>query len=356
MEAIDLNRRFTKNNIHKFVQFMEALDKQIGFKVSSRGWAYIMEQKGFVTKGQFDKVENLINRCRKKGHLPVDFTAEEAARDFKEVHKPTTESAKDYVKAYVEMLDECEEWYEPYWWKNETYYIQMVVEKIDLVTLFQPICKKYHIPIANAKGWSSILQRAEYARRFKRAEEAGLECVLLYCGDHDPDGLRISETLRKNIADVSRIRWRNGEIGYDPTDLEIERFGLNYDFIVSNNLIWIDNLETGSEGQLAKMENGKIVRGTTKQGRPHPNWDLPYLQDYLKKVGVRKCEANSLVTAPEEGRQLCEDTILSYLGLDAEDRFKKVKAEVVKMVKDLKDKLDIDALTQDMLDAFEDDE
>lgn len=52
MDSIDLSRRFTKNNIQTFVGFIEGLSAQIGFKVSSRGWAYIMEQQGFVTKDQ----------------------------------------------------------------------------------------------------------------------------------------------------------------------------------------------------------------------------------------------------------------------------------------------------------------
>src|SRR5690606_38765788 len=103
--------------------------------------------------------------------------------------------------------------------------------KVDLVTLFSPVCKKYKIPIANSKGWSSMLQRAEYARRFQEARDKGLKCVLLYCGDHDPDGLRIGEFLRKNLQDLNDIKWEDGEIGYDAKDLIIDRFGLNYDFI-----------------------------------------------------------------------------------------------------------------------------
>lgn len=353
METIDLNRRFNKNNIHKFVEFIQDINKTVGFKMSARGWAYALEQKGLVSKSQFDKVENLINRCRKEGYLPVDLTAEESSRGFLEVHRPETDSSKDFVTYFVEALNECENHYEPDWWKYEEYYIQMVVEKIDLVSLFQPICREFHIPIANAKGWSSILQRAEYARRFKKAEEYGLKCVLLYCGDHDPDGLRISETLRKNIEDVSKIHWGNGEHGYNPANLEIHRFGLNYDFIKKNKLTWIDDLETGSGGTLAFQEGDTIIRGITRQGRPHPNWELPYLQKYLKEIGVRKCEANSLVIAPKAGRQLCKDTIISYLGSDAEERFRTVKKEVVDRIKEYKSVLDLDSLTQDMLDILD---
>lgn len=183
----------------------------------------------------------------------------------------------------------------------------MLVEKIDLKTLFEPICREYHIPIANAKGWSSILQRAEYARRFKEAEEKGLQCVLLYCGDHDPDGLRISDTLRNNLEQVSEIRWNDGMEGYNPARLEIHRFGLNYDFIIQNRYTWIDNLITGSGKNLASPL--------------HRNNSLPYVKNYLKKIGERKCEANAIVTTPKQATNLIRSEIEKWLGKGAKDRF-----------------------------------
>lgn len=310
---MDLSIRMTRKQLGTFVEFVEQISREIGFRVSSRGWGYILEQRGIINKSQFDKVESVINRCRREGLLPVDFVADESARAFENIHVPTEDSHADHIRGWVEAAMSCDRYFVPDWWENEEYYIQMVVEKIDLVTLFQPVCAKYHIPIANSKGWSSILQRAEYCRRFAAAEARGLKCVLLYCGDHDPDGLRISETLRKNLEDVAAIRWNDGEQD-DPSNLEIERFGLEYEFIISNSLTWIDNLITGS---------GKDLGSSS-----HPNHGLPYVRNYLRDVGRRKCEANSVVVIPQMGRRLCEQTILGYLGTDAEERFDR-KVELV---------------------------
>ncbi len=308
---MDFSERMTGPQLRRFVDFIEELSEQIGFKVSSRGWGYILEQRGMIDKSEFNKVEGVINRCRREGLLPVDFVAEESARAFANVEEATDDSHRDHVLGWAEAVLESDRYFTPDWWEGEEVYIQMVVEKIDLVTLFQPICARFHIPIANAKGWSSILQRAEYCRRFAEAEARGLRCVLLYCGDHDPDGLRISETLRKNLEDVSRIRWSDGTDGYDPANLEIHRFGLEAKFIRQNRLTWIDNLITGSGMDLAS--------------RRHRNHRMPYVQSYLKTIGRRKCEANSIVVVPQMGRRLCEQTILRYLGHDAPDRFRAKK-------------------------------
>jgi hypothetical protein len=291
----------------RFARALTSISESIGFKISSRGWAYILEGRHLITKSQFDRVESAVNELRTLGFIPVDFVAEESARGFSGVEVPDDGTPVEYLGRILEVALRAAETYNVDWWDGEEFYIQMVVEKIDLKTLFEPVCRRYHIPIATSKGWSSILQRAEYARRFREAEERGLSTVLLYCGDHDPDGLRISEFLRSNLADLSSVRWSDGTDGYDPTPLIIQRFGLNYDFIKEHGLSWIENLETGSGLSLADPR--------------HKNHEMEYVRDYIRKFGVRKCEANSLVTDPDAAAELVEEAIVYYLGADARARF-----------------------------------
>lgn len=283
------------------------IQAKVPFKVSARGWCYQLEGLGKVTKAEFDKVERHINTCRERGFLPIDFVAEDDARKFRGVEIPFDITPEQHLGDLLDMCLRSEEYYTPDWWDGEDYYIQMVVEKIDLKTLFLPVCQRYHIPIATSRGWSSLLQRAEYARRFKEAEDLGLTCVLLYCGDHDPDGLRISEFLMDNLWSLADIKWADGSLGYSPSDLTITRFGLNADFIEANNLTWIDNLITSSKKDLASPS--------------HPNHYLPYVQDYLRQFGARKCEANALVVIPDLAQDLCTSAIENYLGEGAALRF-----------------------------------
>ncbi|MBA2733281.1 MAG: hypothetical protein H0U54_10370 [Acidobacteria bacterium] len=303
---IDWNLRFNDERLREFAEELQRMSGRIGFKVSARGWCYLLEQARMINKDGFNKVEELINTCRRRGFLPVDFVAEEDARAFSGIENPTDGTIKSILKLMCRDVLTGERYYTPDWWDGEDYYIQMLVEKIDLKTLFSPVADEYHIPIANSKGWSSILQRAEYARRFKEAEERGLTCILLYCGDHDPDGLRISDTIRANLEQVAEVQWSDGEEGYDPADLEIVRFGLNYDFITQQGYTWIDNLITGSGKNLADPK--------------HRNFRLPYVQQYLHTIGERKCEANAIVTTPNDARQLVRDAIESIIG-DARNRF-----------------------------------
>lgn len=336
------DKRATDENLRLFAQQLMVLSKQIGFKVSSRGWCYQLESARLINKNQFDRVEGVINTCRKKGILPIDFVAEEEGRQFSGVEEPESETPLEFLKKYIEAPLNCHYWYTPDWWDGEEYYIQMLVEKIDLKTLFSPVCEKYHIPIATSKGWSSMLQRATYARRFKEAEDNGLQCVLLYCGDHDPDGLRISDFIKSNLIELQHINWENGEAGYSPDDLLIQRFGLDAEFIYRHNLTWIDNLITGSGKNLASPL--------------HKNYKMPYVQQYIKTFGIRKCEANAIVPMPNEARELVESTIVSFLGEDALSRFDKKMDDIKNEMDKIRIKTGLQETIENAIRLIEDEE
>jgi len=336
---IDFSKRMTKKRKIEFVRQLNEIQKIVGFKMSARGWCYYLENLGVITKAEFDKVDRLIRSCRESGLLPVDFVAEEEGRKFSGIEEPDEESPTKYMAGWIRAAMNCEDYYTPDWWLGEEFYLQMLVEKIDLKTLFEPICEKYHIPIANSKGWSSISQKADFARRFKEAEKKGLKSVLLLCGDLDPCGLKISENIRKELVDLKNAIWSDGEPGYDPENLIIERFGLNYDFIIKNNLTWIENLITGSGKDLEDPE--------------HPDHYKSYVQDYIEKYGYRKCEANVLVTIPEKARQLCENAILKYLGDDAFKRFAGKKVQVYEQLNNFREMNGINKMLCDIMDLID---
>lgn len=334
--------------LEQFAQAVFDLGQTIGFRISSRGWSYQLEGFNLITKNEFDRAQSLINECRDTGLLPIDFTAEEEGRKFSGVEVPEQRTPIEYFRDFLDQAMDSYNYYTPDWWEGEEYYIQMVVEKIDLKTLFEPVCQDYHIPIATARGWSSKLMRATYARRFKEAEDQDLQPVLLYAGDHDPDGLRISEFLRSNLYDLRHIVWDDGTDGWDPGDLVIERFGLNYDFIVNNNLTWIDNLHTGAKKPCSQCGGPKRL-----DDPHHPNYKLPYVQDYLRTVGARKCEANALVVNPTAGRQLCREAIERYVGFGARTRFADKRQAVKAQIDEFCDTTGVGAAIRDAIDQID---
>ena len=351
-----LNRGFSSQekkdiyqlDLESFCNRIKVIKSTIDFPVSSRGWCYILEGLNIINKGEFAACATTINDCRKSGLLPINICSEDEARSVQVLNEwfdnlsseefaqnalnnidpPGFEQHYEYVNRYYNYLNRyarsCASDYHPFTYRDfQDNYIEMVVEKIDLIGIFEPVCKKYSIPIGNNVGWKDINSRYQLMLRFKEWEDKGKQCILLYCGDHDPGGLLISDTFRKNLEDLSKAA------NWIPDKLHIDRFGLNFDFIEKYKLSWIDNLISGSGEDLAHP------RPTKKNPDPKP---AKYVQEYIDKYGERKCEANALLTNIETGRELCEQAIKRYYDDEGDRKYSqetnRVQNEVFKAIQE----------------------
>ena len=218
------------------------------------------------------------------------------SRAFENLEEIDDTTPEEEAAAIIERARRGHLYYNPLsFWEYQNCFVQMVVEKIDLKSLFRPITAEFHVPCANAKGWSDLNLRAGMMRRFQYWEARGKRLILLYCGDFDPAGLRISDFIMSNMKDLEKA------VGWNPHNVIIDRFGLNRSFIDQHNLTWIDNLITGSGGDLADPG--------------HQDHSKPYVQNYIREHRARKVEANALVVRPEAGRDLCRRAILRYVDL-----------------------------------------
>jgi hypothetical protein len=300
------------------------------FDVSSRGWCYLLEEHGLF-KDEFDKAQNLINDCRKSGHLPLDVCCEDDRRAADNLEYLDDPDPKARAAEIVDEINQAEQDYFPQsFWEGQDTYVQMLVEKIDLKNLFTSVCEPFRIPIWNGGGWGDLNSRVAAIQRFKHWEREGKRIVLLYCGDLDPGGLRISDAIRKNLADMSHAVVNSRPLNWSPDNLIIDRFGIDKDFIRQHRMSWIENLRT-SRGEYALDD------------RRHPDHKLGYVQDYLAEYGARKVEATAMVVPRivPHARALCRKAILKYLRANAPDQYasslelprKRVKAEIKRLLR-----------------------
>lgn len=274
------------------------------YKIGARDWCYVLEVAGSLTKGQFDGGEKLITACRKSGHLPVDICVTDNGRptaNLKFIDR--TSAAEEAEDIFARMRNAYLDYHPFSLWENQEYYVQVAVEKMGVYSLFQEPTAEFDVPLVNIGGWSDVNSCVEMMRRFAYWEARGKKCVLLVFVDHDPGGLLIAEFLRKNLSDLSNA------VGWSPKKLIIVRFGLKPDFIRRHRLSWIPNLETSSGERLDDPD--------------HNDHNKDYVQSYIKKFGVRKVEANALVTCGEAGRELCSQAILKYVSQSAVEKYRR---------------------------------
>lgn len=294
-----------RQRLRIFAQEILAIDHLSSFhrRPRMRGWGYRCEQLGKIDKGEFKALAHAINDCRQLKYLPMDIISEDPdeSRHFKGIHRATNlktilEQLRNYITEKLSSLPSLlTDFY-----KGEKYYLMMAVEKGEILLLYAPICEEHgFIPYVSFKGWSNLNNRADIAAQCKWAKAHGLIPVLLLFFDHDPKGLKMSETFRKHLKKMQDAT------GYNPDDLIIERFGLNKEQIDKFKLSWVNNLKTSS---------GKEAKETKD------------VLEYIEVYGRKKCEMESLYKDDETTRaaeQICREAIEKYLGKDAVERFRK---------------------------------
>src|SRR5262245_10304739 len=92
-----------ERELEAFCRQLTEINSGLDFKVSARGWAYILEEHG-LTKGDFDAAERLITDCRKRGLLPVDSCAEDEGRGVDHLEEINPESVEEFAEGWVDYL------------------------------------------------------------------------------------------------------------------------------------------------------------------------------------------------------------------------------------------------------------
>lgn len=281
---------------------IERLSHATGYKFGPRGWAYYAEGLGLITKGEFDRFEKLLTDMRKAGELDPEVIEPDASRMATEVYdfEAATEDAEERAQWAVDDIgDNLRTWARSFhqhgYWDALDYYVEMIVEKKDLVQIFRSTADRYNVRITNGKGDTDIHTRLAMLKRFRDHSENGRRCILLAIGDHDPKGLDIVAGLKRTIMSCANIKG----LDWDDPDFEVVNIGLTEHQIDSLGLMKISNLETGGGRDLSDPR--------------HPDHGKRYVQDYIARFGVWKCEANALVGNPEGAQRLLESAITRFI-------------------------------------------
>lgn len=325
---------------------------RLDFSPSARGWCYLWEDEG-LGKGDFKKFETVLAAMRKAGELPLNITSEDDNRAFHCVEQlDYAEAVREAEWIQEQVRSMVNGWTPISFWDDRKVFLLMMVEKIDLFELFKPVCARYRVALANARGWSDVNSRAQLIRHCTPYIRARRRVVVLYCGDFDPGGLQIGNTLEENILELNGA-YHDSQFGGDdfavdisPGDIEVDRFGLNLDFINRHQLSWIDNLQTSSGKYLNKPSHADFAKPYVQ------NYVRDYCNGYLRSVSPknapagkyyvtdtpRKVEANALVVQPSVARDLCEDAIVKYLGtVDVVEEYETALAQVRPELSDIVD-------------------
>lgn len=280
----------------------------LGFAPVARSWLYAFESERIIDKGEFDWAGKWLADRRKEGLIPFWMVGEDTTRSLSGVDVYDEEATpREYINRTLKDALEQAQMYRPSsFWKHQEFYPIIWTEKRDLIKLFQPELPQAVRRFAS-KGQADVNSRVALLQECKAADDLGLKPVILYCGDHDPMGVKMSDAIYDNLHQIAEVTDTDHILLMMRMDDRIVRFGLNEDFISDNDLLWVDNLETSSGKDLADPN--------------HPHHGFDYVQDYIQQFGNRKCEANALITRPKAARYLVWEALMDWLDQDGIDQW-----------------------------------
>lgn len=303
--------------VKEVVLWMQNYVNQLGFVPVARSWLYAFESEAVITKGDFGWAGKWLADRRKEGSIPFDLVAGDTTRELEGYDNYDNEATpREYINRQLrKSLEQAAMYWPTSYWKTQTYFPILWTEKRDLVKLFEP-----ELPAAirrfASKGQADVNSRVALIKECKWAEANNLQPVILYCGDHDPMGLQISNGIADNLKEIAEVMGWAGSLRWMEGDGRIVRFGLNAEFIEDAGLLWIDGLETSSGDNLAR------------EGHKHHRFD--YVQNYLEEFGERKVEANALIANPKAAKELIKKELWKWLSDAGHQQWENENAEASK--------------------------
>jgi len=144
-------------------------------------------------------------------------------------------------------------------WYRQPKYVIVGVEKDALSGLFEPECRRFGAGLFVFRGYASISALYQLAINLEQAATHPWvkEAVMLYFGDHDPDGFEIPRSARRNLERIAEVE------GMELPPLRWKRVALSME--------QIEQLEAPPMG--AKMSSSRYA-GYVKEHGTDDAWEL----------------------------------------------------------------------------------
>ena len=181
-------------------------DRQ-GLTMTLRQLYYQLVARGLLSNGQkhYKRVVATLSKARLRNEWPIHLL-EDRTRTVG-ITDATSEQI-DVDEALALAAEQIKSM--PRWnltrahWFDQPVVVSVWVEKEALAGVFSQICNQLGVGLFPCKGYPSISSLWQWLEGAARAttDDTDRECVVLYFGDHDPDGMEIPRSVVRNLNEA----------------------------------------------------------------------------------------------------------------------------------------------------------
>lgn len=212
-----IDKSFRRDKLQLIDKINEVIRNYIaqGYSLTLRQVYYQLVARAIIENNEksYKNVGNLISDARLAGLIDWN-SIEDRTRNMRGNSHWSTPGHIIDSAAYSYHLDH---------WEGQEYYVEVWVEKDDLIGIVGQICGQLDVNFFSCRGYVSQSEMWAAAQRLKLRQDQGQNVVLLHLGDHDPSG----KDMSRDIQDRLRI--------FEAYDVEFHRLALNMNQIEKYN-------------------------------------------------------------------------------------------------------------------------
>lgn len=250
------------------------------------------------TLQNYKRLGDILNKARLAGLVSWD-ALEDRTRNLDS--QPSWTTADEFLAA-------TPSWYHYPLWDNQPVYIEKWIEKDAGLGTIEGVCRRNDVSFFSCRGNCSQSEMHAAARRLRERYDRGQEVVVIYSGDHDPNGM----DMGRDIQDRLDMFCGEGAVKVDRLLLNIDQVRL-YDPPPNP----VKNTDSRAKGYRRAMAAAgydpdecweldaldpsvvvALIEGAIDRYRDRDLWDKA-----LEIRSEKRAEVRKLVTAALDGRR-----------------------------------------------------
>lgn len=146
--------------------------------------------EGLVPKNDlgYKRVQREVLAARRDGDIPYDSIVDST----RWARRATT------YNGVTDALTETARFYRRDLWSRSQWRLEVWAESDSIAGVIHPVTEKWAVPLMVTRGYASESFAWSAAQEWAQDDRSPL---VIYVGDHDPDGLAIESTLRRQLGD-----------------------------------------------------------------------------------------------------------------------------------------------------------
>lgn len=173
---------------------------------------YQLVARGYIPNSQesYKRLVGILREARLSGEFPFEWLLDRT----REARPGRFTGNQDIIEdALASTADELRRAPEAWLWRDrwfgQTTHVSVWVEKEALAGVFEGPCDELGVSWFVLRGYSSLSALSQWAEQVAGAVDRSASidrAVVLYFGDHDPDGWEIPRSAERNVEAISLVR------------------------------------------------------------------------------------------------------------------------------------------------------